>query len=204
LKRVFQGPFYAYTTLQSEAEKFLSRYHSVGTIPVPIELIIERDFGIDIIPVPGLCEFDTVAYINTGMDEIYVDESVYNNRRNRYRFSIAHELAHRILHADIWKQFSFQKIDEWRKFHANAIPRREYDFLEYHANCFAGLVLVPSRNLRNEFDKCMELAKKQDIDFNSMGDAERDIIEGYLAPIFEVSSEVIHRRADKESLWETG
>ena len=40
------------------------------------------------------------------MTEIRVDQYVYMNRLNRYRFSLVHELAHRILHPDLWKGLS--------------------------------------------------------------------------------------------------
>jgi Zn-dependent peptidase ImmA (M78 family) len=62
---------------------------------------------------PGLqTNFDTAAYITSDLTEIRVDQSVYETRENRYRFSLAHELAHKILHAEVFQQLSFSTIAE--------------------------------------------------------------------------------------------
>ena len=137
------------------------------------------------------------------MNEIHVDDYVYNNRTGRYRFSLAHELGHRILHSEIWEQFCFDGILEWREFHQNAIPEREYDFLEYHADCFAGLILVPSNSLQTAFLECISLLRDRDHDIETISDVVRTIIEGHLAPIFEVSRAVIHKRLEKDKLWDS-
>ena len=94
----FKAPYLPYDTLRPRADAFLRQYHPDRTLPVPIELIVERDFGIEIVPMPGLqYGFDTVAFISRDLTEIRVDEDVFKSRPNRYRFSLAHELAHRLL-----------------------------------------------------------------------------------------------------------
>lgn len=99
----FRTPFFRYENLRQHAEDFLSEHHPGRQIPVPIEQIIEFRFGIDIVPMPGLSNFDTVAYISHDLTEIRVDDFVYHHRPNRYRFSLAHELGHRVLHADVYR-----------------------------------------------------------------------------------------------------
>jgi len=65
--------------------------------------------------VPGLqTGFDVVAFITRDLKEIRVDEYVYLNRIARYRFSLAHELAHRLLHPDLWQQIEFHDIASWK------------------------------------------------------------------------------------------
>ena len=61
----FKAPYLPYDTLRPRADAFLQQYHPDRTLPVPIELIVERDFGIEIVPMPGLqYAFDTVAFIS--------------------------------------------------------------------------------------------------------------------------------------------
>ena len=123
----FSRPILSYDDLRKKAAEFLERYHPSGEIPVPIELIAERDFGIDIVPVPGLQgvlrsnDFGVVGFITSDLKEIHVDECVFENRENRYRFTIAHELGHAVLHRDIYEKASFDSIEAWKEF-INNIP----------------------------------------------------------------------------------
>ena len=142
----FQSALFRYGDLRRYAEKFLAQYHPGRKVPVPIEEIIDVRLGIDIVPMPGLGNFDTVAYLSPDLAEIRVDEFVYKHRPNRYRFSLAHELGHRILHADIFRQFRFSNVASWKRFITDEIPLDQYRYLESQANGFAGLVLVPAQN----------------------------------------------------------
>ena len=57
------------------AHGFLEAYHPIGGIPVPIEEIIEFQFGIDIIPMPGFhYNYEVDAFISTDLTEIRVDQ----------------------------------------------------------------------------------------------------------------------------------
>lgn len=47
-------PVYSYEDLRKRADDFLRTRHPSGNIPVPIEEIVEFDFGINIVPVLGL------------------------------------------------------------------------------------------------------------------------------------------------------
>jgi hypothetical protein len=148
----FKAPYFRDDHLRSQAEAFLARYHPTHSIPVPIEQIVDVSLGIDIVPMPGLQNLiDTVACLSQDMKTIYVDDFIYNKRPNRFRFSLAHEIGHCVLHADIFHQLSFDTIDEWKSIITNEIPEKEYGFIEYHANAFAGLILVPSDKLKDVF-----------------------------------------------------
>ncbi len=57
-----QPPFLSYDALRRRAEDFLRTHHPQGTIPIPIEEIVEFRYRIDIIPVPGLQE----AFVKAG------------------------------------------------------------------------------------------------------------------------------------------
>jgi len=198
----FKAPYFPKEELRRRAEDFLSQYHPQRTIPVPIEFIIESQFQMDIVPVPGLqAAFDVVAFITKDLREIRVDEYVYLHRPNRYRFSLAHELAHRILHPELWTEFDFQDIQSWKAVIEQSLPEREYGYIEFHANFFAGLILVPAQELRVRFFQCLEQIKQRDLDISDEASGAKEIIEAHIARYFGVSQQVIHRRIEADELW---
>jgi hypothetical protein len=197
----FKAPFFRYEDLRRAAESFLSEYHPGREIPVPIEQIVDLKFGIDIVPMPGLGNFDTVAYLSHDLMEIRVDEFVYNHRPNRYRFSLAHELGHRLLHADVYRQFRFSDVASWKQVMTSEIPPDQYGYLEYHANSFAGLILVPAAELRQVFFDDVEKGQSNGVNFDEPGTGVRELVEAHLATSFEVSADVIHKRIEFDELW---
>ena len=150
---------------------------------------------------PGLGNFDTVAYLSHDLTEIRIDEFVYNHRPNRYRFSLAHELGHRVLHADVYQQFKFSDVASWKHVMTDVIPLDQYRYLEWHANSFAGLILVPAAELRQAFFDDVEKGQANGIDFDEPGTGARELVEAHLANFFEVSAEVIHKRIEFDELW---
>jgi hypothetical protein len=197
----FKAPFFSYDELRLRAESFLAQFHSARSVPVPIEQIIDVSLGMDIVPVTGLGNFDIVAYLSQDMKEIRVDEFVQRMRPNRYRFSLAHELAHKLLHADVFRDLRFADISGWKSLITNAIPEKEYRYLEFQASSLAGLILAPSAELRTAFFDVVEPAQEQGIDFDDVGNGARDAVEDQLAKVFEVSAAVIHRRIEFDGLW---
>lgn len=198
----FKGPYISKDELRLRAEQFLAEHHPQRTIPVPIEWIIESRFGMDIVPVPGLQKaFDVVAFVTKDLREIRVDEYVYSHRPNRYRFSLAHELAHRILHPELWEEFDFRDIHSWKRLVTESLPEREYAFIEFHANFFAGLILVPPEELRAQFNECLDEVRQAGIDPSDEATGARRIIEMRIGRHFQVSSEVVHRRIEADDLW---
>lgn len=198
-----RAPYLSRDELRHRADQFLKSHNADGRIPVPIEHIIEFRFGLDIVPVPGLqSSFDVDAYLTKDMSEIRIDQYVYDNRINRYRFSLAHELAHRILHSDLWRELDFDDIVSWKSVMADSIPDRDYGYIEYHANCFAGLILVPVLELAEYFSNALGRIKKTEFDLSSeeTGPA-RQIVESYIARHFEVSPAVIRYRVESDGLW---
>jgi len=198
----FKAPYFSKGELRTRAEEFLAAHNPSGEIPVPIEHIVEMRFGMDIVPVPGLqAGFDIVGFLTNDMQEIRVDEYVYLNRLNRYRFSLAHELAHRILHAELWRQMHFNDIASWKTAVTQSIAEKEYGFVEFHANFFAGLILVPTPDLETEFRQCVAMARQQGLDIHDEATGAQELVESYIGRAFDVSRDVIHKRLETERLW---
>ena len=138
-------PRFSYEDLRKKADEFLLRYNPSGDIPVPIEEIVEFDFKINIVPVLGLQrEFEVEGFTSGDLKNIYVDEYIYTDRITRYRFTLAHELGHIVLHRHLYRDNKFKAIHGWKEF-INSMTEEEHSWLEYQGYAFAGLVLVPRK-----------------------------------------------------------
>lgn len=157
-------------------------------IPIEIEEIIEIKLKIKIIPVPNLmnqCGMD--AQITSDFSAIYVDQGNYENNTNRFRFSLAHELGHFILHKNFYKNLKITNLADILAF-INEINTREYSNLETQANKFANYFLIPREELskiRSEVIK--EVSRKHNIK-NIDEKTLNSYLAGYIAPKFSVSS----------------
>jgi hypothetical protein len=198
------APFIRYDAIGRMAEAFIAKHHPTRAIPVPVEDIIETQLRIDIFPVAGLTKAlsseddGVVAYVNSSLDLITVDRDAWEQHTARYRFSIAHELGHIVLHASVFAKLKADSIADWKEA-MRSIPKQEYGWLEWQANCFAGLLLAPTQELRENLDSYLARAGAEGL---TPGDEPvRWFAEKHLGAIFGVSPEVVRIRIDKEGLW---
>lgn len=195
-------PILSYENIRGQADVFLEQYHPSREIPIPIEEIIEFQMGINIIPVPGLHKgFEVDGFTSSNLSDIFVDEFVYDSRPSRYRFTLAHETGHVVLHKRIYKDASFGSIQEWKDF-INSIPDQSHSWLEYHAYAFAGLVLVPGEHLKRLTDQYVDNIHSEGISLEETYDFALEYIAARLAKDFEVSTGVIERRLNKDKVLE--
>lgn len=135
------------TNIQSRANQFLDRYHQTGGIPIPIEEIIELQLKLDIIPVSGLSSLHgTEGFITSDMTEIYVDQDTQERVAKRYRFTLAHEMGHAVLHQKVYRELGVADCASWLRVQ-NEVENDDHYWLEQQANTFAGFVLVPTKAL---------------------------------------------------------
>lgn len=194
--------FLSYDNLRRKSESFLSRYNLDRLIPVPIEEIVEFNFRINIIPIPGLHEgFGIDGFTSSDMKDITVDEFVYQSRPGRYRFTLAHEISHVVLHKDIFRQYKFRSIAEWKKFVKN-IDEKKYSWIEWQAYSLAGLILVPSAELRKAVQSSLLRAKRHGMNLGRTKDITWSYISNWVSKKFCVSSAVVDRRIEKDNLKE--
>jgi Zn-dependent peptidase ImmA (M78 family) len=190
-------PHLSYEQIRTKADSFLAQYNPSKKIPVPIEEIVEFSLGLNIIPLPGLQKaFDIVAFTSSDFKSIHVDKFVLENRERRYRFSLAHEVGHILLHQDCLSAFTFKSIEEWKTFQCD-IDDESNAWLEFQANSFGGLVLVPREPLASNKKNIEEQIKKAGRD--STTDAAQLIVAERIAIEFNVSKEVIDRRLQKDA-----
>jgi hypothetical protein len=166
----------------------------VDRFPVAIELIVEQDFEMDVVPIRGLqTAFNIDAFISRDMTTISVDEFVLENRLNRYRFSLAHELGHRVLHREILREMEYETIEEWKS-QIIEFPEKQYGFLEYQANTFANCPLLPPKPLDRSFDLAVEKIRAAGLNPAVFPDVCLDSIATGLGKQFEVSRDVVLNR----------
>jgi len=192
-----------YEDIRKRANDFLVSYHPNKSLPIPIEEIIEYQFGINIYPIPGLKrllgEAEVEGFLSSDFTEIAVDQGVYEDFDTRYRFTLAHEIGHLVLHQEMYSQY---KIDnyEGRLGFVREIPDESYYWFEWQAQSFAGLVLVPGDKLEAVVADNIELARKAGVRLEGPDDSKWGYICEGVKKSFEVSSQVIDIRMYKDGL----
>ncbi len=196
-----------YDYIEKQAKRFLTNHSLENKLPIPIEEIIDLKLGVNIVPLPGIQKvFEVEGFTSSDLSTIYVDDYVYSNRPTRYRFTLAHELGHIVLHGDLFKQFSFDSVEQWLKFY-QSVDDKDYSKLEFQGYAFGGLILVPRRHLRPLFEKnlksidpLIEEARKGGLNKISYLNYAIYKMATILAPYFEVSTDVIQKRIEFDKL----
>lgn len=160
--------------------------------------------GLRLEPLQSLKEAgDVDALLRGDLTTIVVDNDEYMDDRmlNRIRFSIAHELGHFVLHADVYRGISHASVEEWIDF-VERVPEAQWGFMEQHAYEFAGRLLVPVDRLRAELTTAAKEADEAGfVAWDQSGDAAREYMANSLSRVFGVSSQVIEKRIIREGLW---
>lgn len=190
--------------ISSVADSFLDQ-NSITSIPVNIERLIEFNYRMDIIPIPSLqTAYDIEGCSAYDFTKIYVDQYVYERVYNRYRFTLAHELGHKILHQEYYNKLNFSRISDWANI-VEQMDESDRSKMEYQAYMFAGMILVPKKILRVEFNKQLPLIQSHIEQAQSNGISREDYIPvmtdaiaNKLSPKFDVSRSVLTKRIEFE------
>lgn len=192
---------WSYDQLRRFAERYLSAAHPPGAIPIPIEELVDLHHKIDVVPVEALREWEVDAFTSRNRQTIYVDSGIYRHRSpNRLRFSLAHELAHILLHTNVFEAAEFTDVQGWKAF-VEAIPADQYQWIEWQAYALAGLLLVPPEALEEQFSLIATNLESHGVDVRTLTSPGYAHIAKQLGDVFSVSSVVIDKRAVKDGLW---
>lgn len=199
------APILSYDDINKHAEDFLRKHKRDETLPVDIEAIAEFDLGLNIFPFPNLQEtFDIDGFISGDLNVIYVDEFIYYQRPARYRFTLAHEIGHYVLHSDLIGSFHPQSVADWSK-SILAVDEETYGWLEWQAYSFAAAVLVPRVSLKQDFrnelkllQPKIDLIRSKGLSVESSLDYIINAIATKLIGIYNVSTDVLNKRISKE------
>ncbi|MGV8093857.1 MAG: ImmA/IrrE family metallo-endopeptidase [Mangrovibacterium sp.] len=193
-----------FARIRSLADDF-RKEHCSNITPVPIEEIVEFRLGIEIRPVDRMSsKTDLDAVLSNNCKIIFVDQQLLDDDRYlfRYRFALAHEVGHFVLHSNKLADVSFKDIEEWIK------VRSEFDhddlkWFEAQAMEFGGRLMVPRDLLYKNVERFeMDIRKY----FDSYPDADYRTIISFISPklnrIFEVSERVVEKRILCEKILE--
>jgi|LDZT01.1.fsa_nt_gi hypothetical protein len=115
-------------------------------------MIAEQKLNIKIIPIPDLIKLVSVdTLITSKWNTVFTDSFFYLERENRFRFSLAHEIGHFVLHKEIYESLVIENIEDYENFFAN-MSQDDYRFFESQANRFANYLLIPTDRLEKEIE----------------------------------------------------
>jgi len=144
-------PYLSNKDIELIAVKFRLEYWG-KEIPVDIEIITEQKLNIKIIPISNLIKLASVdALITSKWDAVFTDSFFYFEKENRFRFSLAHEIRHFILHKEIYESLGIENIKDYKNFFDN-MSQDDYRFFESQANRFANYLLIPTDKLKKEIE----------------------------------------------------
>jgi hypothetical protein len=190
--------YLSYKQIARIAAESLEGFGCKSSLPIPVEHIIDNVYKINIIPFPYLfARFEINAFTSSDLRNIYVDEYLYENLTPQYRFTLAHELGHIILHKKIYLNIEMKNLEQWKRF-ISEVDEIDYRQLEFQANNFAGLFLVPGHLLERTFGqqlsgqlKNIDKSKRQKLKREEYLPWIVEVIASSLGPIFEVDPQVV-------------
>lgn len=174
--------------------------------PIDVFTFFEIDLGLNAIPFDDLtAKYRVEAAITADFTGIYLDAEQYalmergpHWKLNRLRFTIAHEVAHFILHRDLPQPENFASLPDFAKW-TESYCGEKYT-VEQEANEFAGRLLVPGNRLKECFEEFAPQIEKIVPDFMT-SDSLRDKFAEQIAPKFGVNSQVIGVRLERDGVW---
>lgn len=142
--------------------------------------------------------------MSNDLKTIYIDGKIYYDDRylNRLRFTLAHEVAHYILHEDIIKKSQFRTIEDWIRFREE-MSEEDLNWFEQEAYEFAGKLLVPKERLITALEEQREKIETYKSQVSNENDERLiDAISKVICDKFRVSSTVIYKRIRNEKIWD--
>lgn len=196
-----RAPFLTYEDANAKAlETLLSRNWN-GQIPVDIEAIVEFGFEMDVVPVRGLKDkYSVDGFLTLDLAAIVVDEYILERHPTRYRFTLAHELGHKILHTSTFSSLKITSLQEWIDFYLG-LDEQDYGWFERQAYWFAGVILVPEEPLVEEYEKVLGRLNSSGLTDTALSYSSRTQLAGTLAKRFHVSTGVMQRRLEETGIW---
>ncbi len=156
-------PYRSDASIEREANyvlrKFASEYNG-EIFPLPLEDMCEILYGL-FVESANLAElFNREGILGAFCiedDAIYIDSSLDpNNTRTqgRYRFTLAHEIGHQVLHRDfLLKNENNETFAFYKQKRTYLCRERNYEPLEVQANKFASYLLMPKEEVLKAWER---------------------------------------------------
>jgi len=166
---------YKYAQLKDISEDFIRNNNiKIKALPTDIELLIEKS-GIIIESINDLRkEFSVKGLVtkdvkNRGKIKIFIDSKHYEEDEFEYKFTLAEELAHSLLHIDLYDNIN--DVENYIRIY-KSISEEDYRKYEQQARNLASFLLLPEK----EFNKYVldyidsRIDEFQEINFQSAED----------------------------------
>ena len=191
-------PYLRPEAIRPQEDEFLTEHNPEVVLPLPLEQIVEFRLGINNVPVHGLQDrIQSVGYITSDLTEINVDQEVTERFPARYRWTLAHEVGHLLLHRHVYESQSFRTADGWKVW-IRSIPDNIYRRLEAQANTIASQLLVPAPALAEHFEDVVGKLKANGLNWND----SPDMVYRIMSKVFGVSPDSIMYALRNEGLAE--
>ena len=169
---------------------------------------MEFKLGLNIVPFPGLArDWHVDGFLTFIPDTIYVDQRQMETQETRYRFTLAHEVGHWILHRDLYNDEKVSDLEAYLRMY-EAMDDEDLSACEFQARNLGGRILLP----RAPFLEVVEQAFKP-LRPKVPQKADTKLVCGRLAkvvaPRFNVHEQVIETRlfgdglCEEIGLWKT-
>ena len=177
--------------IEERAEEFLAEHLPQREIPIPIEEIIEVDLGIEILPIRAFAtRYGIVGYLSNDMQTLVVDEDTMRRYPARYRFTLAHELSHLLLHGDYIQQEFPESEMTWKEKLLKRDPKI-HSRMEVQANRMAGALLVPRNELAIAWDEVKIYARARGIEVEDLDEFGLSHLAARIGRDFNVSGQTV-------------
>ncbi len=153
---------------------------------VDIERLIETKYGIIPDVFYGLqAKYGVMAFLPTQAKRLFIDDRLIDNPRQakRYRFTLAEELAHFLIHNDLYKDCKniAERIEK-----ESLLTRQELWFLETNAKALGSAILMPKKLIEKRVNDLINY-------FGNKPNYTNTIINA-LAHDFDVNPAAVRRR----------
>ena len=197
-------PVLTWQQIAASAREF-AEDHSLASRPYPLDVeeLAECDLGMEFRLAAGvLDEFGSPAQIAPGDDHpvITVDADQYRQHTSFYRYSVAHEIGHYVLHRDwltrVWKLVT--SVESWKRV-IMARSEDDYQWIEAQAEEFASYLLAPEVVFEPFLAQQLILVGKLNANLDS-----EDVLPYLANPIgeyFGMSNSAAQARIRKSAQW---
>ena len=147
-------PQYQISELERIARRLLEeRFPEDVSVPVDIDYLAESEPGVSLDIMPGLRhKFGIAGAVVVHAEErqftILIDQSVADGNAAFYRFTLAEEFSHLVLHRSVLEQI--KTLEDAARLHASPAY---YDHLDRNATWLASALLMPESCLREDSRK---------------------------------------------------
>jgi hypothetical protein len=192
--RSFRASVLTYRDVEKAASNLLQELGRLDSVPVEVEDIVEFEMGLEVRPVLELQRrFVLDGFLGNRSKTVFVDQWVMEHRPNRYRFTLAHELGHLVLHAEVMREVDIETLEDWHQFHAD-LGEENRAWFEHQAYWFAGALLVPANTLLMHYEEALRRTSQAGVGPQALSPHIRGTIAGWIGKAYKVSTDVVTRR----------